>query len=99
MTDAAGKLLAPPNNSATAVNGGKKDNTITAASGKGKDKSQKKKAARELGRVGKRVGYFLLWARSHGADATPAMAADIVTAGINVAGGGDRDAASWNISV
>ena len=47
---------------------------------------QKKKAAKELGAVEKRVGYFLLWARSYGAEATPDMAADILLADIDTGG-------------
>lgn len=67
-----------------------KEKTIAAASSRGvgsdskrKWNGQKKKAAKELGTVEKRVGYFLLWARSYGAEATPIMAADILSAGID----------------
>lgn len=70
-----------------------KEKTITAASSRGvgsgserKWNGQKKKAAKELGTVEKRVGYFLLWARSYGAEATPIMAADVLSSGIDTGG-------------
>lgn len=68
MLEAAGRTLAPstkPLRPATNVGGG------SSAGGKGK-KAQRR-AAKELGKVEKRIGYFLLWARSHGVEAAPQM--------------------------
>lgn len=39
----------------------------------GKGKKAQRRAAKELGKVEKRIGYFLLWARSHGEEAAPQM--------------------------
>lgn len=39
----------------------------------GHGKKGRRKAAKELGKVGKRLGYFFLWARSHGEEVAPAI--------------------------
>lgn len=65
MLEAAGRTLAPSNPDLKA-----------SASSKHLKKNQRR-AAKELGKVGKRVGYFLLWTRSHGAQAAPEMTAAV----------------------
>lgn len=86
MLDAAGKSLAPRSSSSCCTmpttactsrsQNAHSDPTFTGT----KYKGQQKKAARELGRVEKRLSYFLLWSRSHGAEVAPLMAADLLTA-------------------
>lgn len=65
MLEAAGRTLAPS-----------MAKSLLPAAGK---KAQRK-AARELGKVEKRIGYFLLWARSHGEEASPQMMKDVEAA-------------------
>lgn len=67
MLEAAGRTLAPFNFPSRVERKGAR-----------KDRGQRR-AARELGRVEKRLGYFLIWARSHGAEVAPSMAADVRT--------------------
>lgn len=65
MLEAAGRTLAPSVKAfQPAANGG---------GGGGKGKKAQRRAAKELGKVEKRIGYFLLWARSHGAEVAPQM--------------------------
>lgn len=68
MLEAAGRTLAPSTKPLLrpAANGG-------GGGSRGKDKKAQRRAAKELGKVEKRIGYFLLWARSHGAEAAPQM--------------------------
>lgn len=78
-------------------------------------KKGQRKAAKQLGKVEKRIGYFLLWARSHGADTAPAMseaiklAANLETEPLGLAekgvvslvvgDGGEEEAGSWRDEV
>lgn len=57
MLEAAGRTLAPSNPIMTDK----------------ETKKAQKKAAKELGKVEKRIGYFLLWARSYGTEMAPAI--------------------------
>eukprot|EP00752_Nemacystus_decipiens_P002452 g2309.t1 len=69
MLEAAGRTLAHWTKPLRpAANGGVGD-----GSSGGKGKKAQRRAAKELGKVEKRIGYFLLWARSHGAEAAPQM--------------------------
>ncbi|CAM9450471.1 unnamed protein product [Ectocarpus fasciculatus] len=72
MLEAAGRTLAPSMAKAS----------FLPASGK---KAQRK-AARELGKVEKRIGYFLLWARTHGEEVSPQMTKDVEVAVVPPAG-------------
>lgn len=73
MFDAAGRALAP-------ATGGRRSSNKCSPAEKLKTKNQRK-SAKDLGKFEKRIGYFLLWARSHGNDVAPAMAADVLRAG------------------
>ena len=72
MLEAAGRTLAPSTKplqpSATGGGGGG-----GSSNSGGKGKKAQRRAAKELGKVEKRIGYFLLWARSHGAEVAPQM--------------------------
>lgn len=69
MLEAAGRTLAPSVKPLLpAANGGG-----AGGAGGGKGKKAQRRAAKELGKVEKRIGYFLLWARSHGAEVAPRM--------------------------
>lgn len=72
MLEAAGRTLAPSMTKSS----------FLPASGK---KAQRK-AARELGKVEKRIGYFLLWARTHGEEVSPQMTKDVEVAVVPAAG-------------
>ncbi|CAM9517178.1 unnamed protein product [Ectocarpus sp. 4 AP-2014] len=65
MLEAAGRTLAPS-----------MAKSFLPAAGR---KAQRK-AARELGKVEKRIGYFLLWARTHGEEVSPQMMRDVEAA-------------------
>ncbi|CAM9972153.1 unnamed protein product, partial [Ectocarpus sp. 12 AP-2014] len=65
MLEAAGRTLAPS-----------MAKSFVPAAGR---KAQRK-AARELGKVEKRIGYFLLWARTHGEEVSPQMMRDVEAA-------------------
>lgn len=69
MLEAAGRTLAPSNpdvkNPASSSSSSSRSTHL---------KKSQRRAAKELGKVEKRVGYFLLWARSHGAEMAPEMA-------------------------
>lgn len=68
MLEAAGRSLAPCSSKPiTPDDGG------GLGGGKAKARKAQRRAAKELGKVEKRLGYFLLWARSHGAEAAPPM--------------------------
>eukprot|EP00903_Cladosiphon_okamuranus_P010889 g10285.t1 len=71
MLEAAGRTLAPRTRplrpAANGGGGGGRSST------RGKGKKAQRRAAKELGKVEKRIGYFLLWARSHGAEVAPQM--------------------------
>lgn len=70
MLEAAGRTLAPSTKPlGPAANGG----GVGGGSSGGKGKKEQRRAAKELGKVEKRIGYFLLWARSHGAEVAPQM--------------------------
>lgn len=73
LVEAAGRALAP---SPSASPSSKKP----ASSKKPPSSKAQRKFAKELGKVEKRLGYFLLWARSHGNEAAPLMAAEVLQA-------------------
>lgn len=71
MLEAAGRTLAPSTKPLQpAANG---DGVGGSSNSGGKGKKAQRRAAKELGKVEKRIGYFLLWARSHGAEVAPQM--------------------------
>ncbi|CAN0555760.1 unnamed protein product, partial [Ectocarpus sp. 12 AP-2014] len=65
MLEAAGRTLAPSMTKSFLPAAGRK---------------AQRKAARELGKVEKRIGYFLLWARTHGEEVSPQMMRDVEAA-------------------
>lgn len=72
MLEAAGRTLAPSNPDVKAS-----ASSTSSSSRSTHLKKSQRRAAKELGKVEKRVGYFLLWARSHGAEMAPGMAAAV----------------------